>query len=464
MLDGWREREREREAKDEYENFMNKIPYIHIMGCATALAVGAWTKNAKAVYPEPSVVEAHWRQNPRVFQETFAELFPQAEQLHLWREGLPDWVKNDKNRWYHVLRNDLERQFYTDSDLEELPCDAELKKIIKVIGSLEFLESVLPESVVQSIYAYATGGEEFQTEFCFVPCYKKEFFDALGGGSLCMEIQQRMDGETVCECYFQFDFEKRKDLTILKNYSVNYCVGDEFSKNVEYIAAQQRLSDFPWAVAKEAKQKFSAVYAKLRDDFNKHLKRYCECKINDKVDIARERLKEDIEERFGNSDEKKSVSAMLRIMVTEDFLEGIFRKKFRDILTVDRSNFVTGRVLTASLNIAAESDGKIPISFEFYQNYRGGKNRTDFCSYSCPGTVQDWEWCNFNYIRFWFLFDPKNNEISHVRLQNQLILNDELITKCIPEETLLEVDRDEGFCLPKDVLKENRGHAKQFLP
>ena len=200
-----------------YKNF----PF-HLIGCTLFLFVGARTQSVKAILPDPSVVEMHWRKNPKIFHETFEVLFPKAEWLPFWGEDFPDWFKNQNGNLCTVKTGSDDLSFHTLDDLEKLKCDADLKKIIKVVGSPEFLEKVLSEKVVRSIFAHATGGEDFRLEIIFRPHFKDAFFNPLGKGSLDMTICLKYFSEEAMRCSFIFDFEKENNITVLKNCNVSY--------------------------------------------------------------------------------------------------------------------------------------------------------------------------------------------------------------------------------------------------
>ena len=70
----------------------------------------------------------------------------------------------------------------------------------------------------------------------------------------------------------------------------------------------------------------------------------------------------------------------------------------------------------------------------------------------------DCEWLTSNYIQFVFFYDPQKDEISHVRLQNKLILNDELIQMGETKDCLLSVDGEdygEPFVVFEELLKKS---------
>ena len=275
-----------------YKNF----PF-HLIGCEVLPLVGAYTQSVKAILPDPSVVEMHWRKNPKIFQATFEASFSQAEDLSYWGEKFQDWFKNETKNLCEVRTASGNLQFHTLDDLEKLQCDAELKKIIEVVGSREFLEKVLSGEVVKSIFAHAISGKDFKIEITFRPRLEKNFFNMFGKGELRMRIGQFFEGSKVLDCDFSFAFEKKNRLTVLTNYDVSYAIaqgGEQRSTETEFLKKTERLSNFPWDAVSEAKKKFSTVYAKLRDDLKNNRKKYEDFEICSDAVAAKERLEESI--------------------------------------------------------------------------------------------------------------------------------------------------------------------------
>ncbi len=510
-----------------YKNF----PF-HLIGCTLFLFVGARTQSVKAVLTLPSVVEMHWRKNPKVFQETFEELFPQAESPNLWSEEFLKWFK-EQNEKLDIWVGFKSLSFHTLDDLEKLQCDADLKKIIKVVGSTKFLEKVLPEEVVRSIFAHATGGEDFKTEITFQPRLKENFFNMFGKGELRMRIEQFFEGSKVLNCDFFFAFKKKNPLTVLTNYRVSYGIaqGGErwWSTEAEFLKKTERLSNFPWKAVSEAKNKFSAVYAKLRDDLKNNRKKYEDFKICLDARVAQEQLKKSIgvvkdtklekligvvkdtklekligvvkdtklEESisvvkdtgegkfvivFGDKsfvlhthpsngsviriepsiaslqevdrkafekviemynnlmimEYRDKISAM-DILITEDFLKGIFGEEFWNILGHYNVNgFYESR--SVEFNVSPYGKG-LKVSYSFINTCRGNRTKDAVTFYN---EASGWKWIDFNYINFVFFYDPEKDEISHVRLQDKLVLNYDHRFKCNTPNGLIVVDNEDS--------------------
>ncbi|MBR1844071.1 MAG: hypothetical protein IJ793_04350 [Opitutales bacterium] len=451
-----------------YKNF----PF-HLIGCAVLPLVGAYTQSVKAVLPDPSVVKKHWRKNPKIFQETFEVLFTKAEWLPFWGEDFPDWFKEQNGALCKIKINSGDLSFHTLDDLEKLKCDAELKKIIKVLGSTEFLEKVLSGEVVKSIFAHATGGEEFRLEIIFRPHFKDAFFNPLGKGSLDMTIYLKYFSEEAMRCSFIFDFEKENNITVLKNCDASYDVGNNGIK-MEYLKKTNKRPDFPWDAVREAKKNFSSGYAKLRDDFKEGRKKYKDCKIcsiaKDAMDcflnfrgdfdgqgpyvhIGTSMQDVEIKERHRRFKLKRSyhISSLLNIIITEDFLKGIFGKKFWNIF--ENGDTLCDNCFSRADFKISEYGGGLKVSFLLKNKHRG--NMTEDVVYFYGDDKDNWEWLDSNYINFVFLYDPSEDKISHVRLCDKLILNDEIIQRGETEETLLPIDSEDFYRPASFYLEAN---------
>ena len=495
---------------------------FRLIGCTLFLFVGARTQSAKAVYPDPNVVEAHWRKNPKIFQQTFEMLFSQAESLNLLSEGFPGWFKGQNGNMCTVRMRSDDLPFHTLDDLGKLLCDADLKKIIKVVGSREFLEKVLPEEVVMSIFDNAISGKNFKTKIIFQPRLKKNFFNMFGKGELRMRIEQFFERSEVLGCDFAFAFEKKNRLTVLTDYDVSYALvmGRErrSKKGASFLKKTEQLPDFPWDSSRNAKNRFSTVYAKLRDDLKNNRKKYEDFEICSDAGTAQESLKKSIGVIADNSlinfavafftasesqvlevcmrpsdgfviriepsiaslqevdrkelfetiemhkkpspnpmieKYKNKISTMSDILITEDFLKGIFGEEFWNILEHYNVNGLYDSGLSVEFNVSPYGKG-LKISYSFNNAYRG--NRTEDAVFF-RGEAQKWERIDFNYINFVFFYDPEKDEISHVRLQDKLVLNYEHRLKCNTPNGLIAVDNEDSKarCYSFEELLEKSG-------
>ena len=451
-----------------YKNF----PF-RLIGCTLFLFVGARTQSVKAILPDPSVVEAHWRKNPKIFHEAFDALFPQAEDLSLWSEEFPKWFK-EQNEKLDICVGSKSLSFHTPDDLKKLSCDAELKKIIKVLGSKEFLQKVLTEEVVGAIFAHAVSGKDFKLEVVFKPClyYDNGFFNVLGKGSLSMSIRcDHREKENQLHCDFDFDFEKKKSAAVLKNCRVTYYRPGDDSVEMEFLGKTNQLPGFPWNAAREARRKFPGMYAKLRDDLKKDPEKYKGWEICPAAKSGKDSLEDDLrvygdpyyvsnmEELMGEIDpetrrnarlpwlySKYKMSSVLDVLITENFLKGIFGEEFWNILEYDTSKCAKSDFHTEfkiSEHKISKHDSGFEILFKLYRSYHG--NRTRDAVYVARRSDlyhhgSDWKYLDSNYIEFVFLYEPLEDKISHVKLRNKLILNDELIAEGIERDVLLPVD------------------------
>ena len=244
-----------------------------------------------------------------------------------------------------------------------------------------------------------------------------------------------------------------------------------------FLKKTNKLSDFPWNAVREAKKKFSNMYAKLRDDFKKGRKKYDCCKISEdakegKSDLER-RLKmygrpscvREMEEseylenpwliwvdpevpensQLPRLYDQYKMSSVLDVLITEDFLKGIFGEKFWNILEYDISE-CAGSGFHVSFDISEISNAVgLEDLFKCCRSYHGNMKQDAVSFERTSGydvTHRDinWEWFDSNYIEFVFFYDPLEDKISHVKLRNKLILNDELIAEGIERDVLLPVD------------------------
>ena len=106
--------------------------------------------------------------------------------------------------------------------------------------------------------------------------------------------------------------------------------------------------------------------------------------------------------------------------------------------------------------------GGLKVSFLLKNAYRGNmeEDAVYFCDNYGGGGDVNWEWLYSDYIHFVFFYDPEKDEISHVRLQDKLILNDEIIQRGETEDTLLTIG-SEDFYRPNSFWLEI--NAPSFL-
>ena len=413
-----------------YKNF----PF-RLIGCTLLLLVGARMQSVKAVLPDPSVVEAHWRKDPEIFHKTFDALFQKAERLPFWGEDFPPWFK----KLCRIIRNSGGLSFYTLNDLEKLECDAELKKIIKVVGSREFLEKVLSKEAIESIFTHATSGKKLFLKIEFEPYFKDAFFNPLNKGSLSMTIclmKNFFNTRENMQCFFVFNFEKENNVTVLKNFRAEYSAGLN-EKAMGFYKKTNKLPDFPWNAVREAKKNFPLVYKKLRNDLTDGRRKYEGFKICSAAKSAKRTVKLFLPKDI-DADSWSNVELLLNVLITEDFLKEVFGKTFWNIL-----EYYILRSLHVFFDVSKYDKG-YKVSYKFRNDYRGNLEK-DAVAFS---DKSEWRWLDFNYIKFVFFYDPKKDEISHVRLQDKLILNYELIQKGEAEDVLLiadDDDRDDEF-------------------
>ena len=210
-----------------------KHPYPLAVGCAIFLCLGTRVQNAKAIGPSAEETEAYWRQNPKIFQKTFEELFPKAERLRPLIDSFPNAFTIEKGNFYttsYTIENACKTgscyktrpfgDFYTVSSSEalaRLEQDIPLKKILKVLGSREFLEKVLTQAGVSRIPS-RDAQEDAKTEIRFRPYFRESFFNPAGKGKLLMELTHAKD----IRYDFEFAFEKQENLVTMTEYQADY--------------------------------------------------------------------------------------------------------------------------------------------------------------------------------------------------------------------------------------------------
>jgi hypothetical protein len=166
------------------------------------------------------------------------------------------------------------------------------------------------------------------------------------------------------------------------------------------------------------------------------------------------------------------MSSVLDVLITEDFLKGIFGEKFWNILEYDTSECASSsfHVSFDISEISKHADG-LEVLFKCYRSYHGNMKQDAVSfertsGYNITHRDINWEWLNSNYIEFVFFYDPLEDKISHVKLRNKLILNDELIAEGIERDVLLPVDGQdydepgsfEAVLKLRGIIKENNTH------
>ena len=144
------------------------------------------------------------------------------------------------------------------------------------------------------------------------------------------------------------------------------------------------------------------------------------------------------------------MSSVLDVLITEDFLIGIFGEKFWNILKYSESECACSGFHT-SFEIHKCAYG-LKVIYTFGRSYHGNMTQDAVSferkqGYHITHRDINWEWLDSNYIQFVFFYDPQKDEISHVRLQDKLILNGNLIMMGEKKDTLLPID-DDDRCAP----------------
>lgn len=240
--------------------------------------------------------------------------------------------------------------------------DIPLKKILKVLGSREFLEKILKQAAV-SLIPPRDAQQDAKTEIQFTPYFRESFFNPAGKGKLLMKLTHAKD----IRYNFEFAFEKQKNLVTMTEHRADYQDSDgKQTATAEWFSKPNPMSDFPLDAVGNAKKKILEVYAGLRNDFAAGRKKLADCKICPEISGSISRfIKEchfiegkyvSLKEVYPHVNEKSFTpkekhAALLDIIKTEDFLEGIFGKRFWDILRHANEGSLSGEGLYVSFQM-----------------------------------------------------------------------------------------------------------------
>lgn len=217
----------------------NKKCLCNLIGCAVFLCVGTCDRKAKAVdFPDVETLQAHWKQRELVYA-AFDALYPQAGRLTLLSDKLPGAKTKKQTPSFKMYFSGEESPFETASDLDQLSCDACLKKICRVLCSSEFLAAVLLKKTVDVLRTEAEA-----TTIAISPLKSKSFFDKYKKGKLSMCIKRDTGKFSV---RFEFLFQKAGNDVSLQAIRIDCELP---SVNVKYHDSAHRtpkpLTDFPY--------------------------------------------------------------------------------------------------------------------------------------------------------------------------------------------------------------------------
>ena len=248
-----------------------------------------------------------------------------------------------------------------------------------------------------------------------------------GKGKLRMLIEQFLEGSEVLNCNFSFAFEKKNDLTVLTDYNVSYAITQGGKRRrtggVEFLKKTEQLSDFPWEAVMEAKGKFPFTYKEFCGVSKSKLK-ICSC-----AESAKKKVMSSNSGLF-------HLEPLLDVLITENFLKGIFGETFWNILEHYRED----ERPSVGFHISRYSNG-YKVSYHFNRKHRGNMEHN---AITFSGEKAEWKWLDFIDVNFVFFYDPQKDEISDVSLQDKLVLNYEHHYKGETPNGLIAVD-DEDF-------------------
>ena len=440
--------EREIKAKDEYENFMNKIPYTHIMGCAAALTVGACGEYAKAEYTDANVVKLHWEATKDLFPRTFDDSFRRSDFYWLWSATFSQNFKHGKGDLYSIRKatdSVSYHKFHTADELQALPIDASLKKICKALGSRRFLAGILNDETVDTVRNKSVQ-PNLETTVTFEPYYDGEtFFDAYGKGRLEMSIYQSSNGGTAdLFCDFDFTFKKEDENVSMIGYTAYYRVGQD-SVNFRFYSRPQALPGLFYSSIRESGLRIIDTYRDLcnvlynggHEDFEKH---WAVC-----INVEEPKEFEVPLFLFGGDWDREHradchTRMLIRILPSGAFLKRIFGEDLWKIL--EKYNRVNRRAgdFRIDYTIKPLKNGEYwkyqdPDQFEVYLRI---SDRVWYSKSNKPSfgySDGDFKEGDFNFIGFRFIFDIEKNKIRDVEFCDKLCFNGEFITEGGTEET-----------------------------
>ena len=435
--------------KNECEDFMNKILYTHIMGCAAALTVGAWGENAKAdYYTDVNTMKQHWKASEDLFPRVFDDSFQHSDSYTLWSATFPPNFKYDKGGLYRIKKaaeGESYHTFHTADELQALPIDASLKKICKALGSRRFLAEILDETTVNAICDGSIGANR-ETTVTFEPYYDGEtFFDAYGNGRLKMVIDQdQKKGPTDLFCDFGFIFKKEDENVSMIGYDAFYRTRSKDSISFRFYPRPQALPVLFCSSIRESGLRIIDTYRDLcnvldesgHEDFEKHWAVRINGEEPEKFEVPLFLFGED-----GDRAHRADVYTRMlcKILPSEAFLKRIFGEDVWKIL--EKYNRVNRTISISDFRIDYTirplKNGQYwqrhdPDQFEVYLRISDRvfySNKPSF-GHSRVFNVED-----FNFIGFRFIFDIEENKIRDVKFCDKLCLNGELITKGETEET-----------------------------
>ena len=423
---------------------MKKVLYTHIIGCATALTVGAWAENAKAEYTNANAVKLHWEVSKDLFPRVFDDSFRRSDFYWLWSATFPSNFKHGKGNLYRIKKateGNSYHTFHTADELQTLPIDASLKKICKALGSRSFLAWILDGTTVDTICNRSIEANR-ETTVTFEPCYDGEtFFDAYGNGRLKMVVSQSANGEDKgLYRSFDFTFKKEGENVSLTRYDVSYDVGTD-PVIFRFYAKPRAL---PWnvflTIPVQAGLKMNEVYQNL---FDKGSYMWVVPKDHSAARINGRRpylfRTPDFSRDNNRGYEMENHACHLRkILLSEAFLEGIFGERIWQMLEKHNRCYRKDYDFKVEYTIKPLKNGKYwegkdPDQFEVYLRI---SDTVCFTRESIFGDAPgSFEYENFTFIGFRFIFDIAKNEIRDVKFCDKLCLNGELIMKGETEET-----------------------------
>ena len=300
--------------------FMNKNCLSLLAGCAIFLCADACGRKACAIdYPNVATLEKHWEKGVKT--EMFKELY--REPPPLLSENFPG--NGAQASPFKMYFNGKENPFGTAADLNQLPCDACLKKICNVLCSSKFLAIVLLQNTVDVL----REGNKVTT-IKIETLNPKSFFDKYKRLKLKMTIERDTPyPNTRFLALFVFVFKKvvYKEAECVSIQASRFECTLPSGKTEEYCSyALRLLSDSPCGVLLQVPKKVADVWSGLEIPFMVELSPF---------DVSIEWEKSPYYFYDGETREKL-LSCGLKLK-SKAFLEGIFTKNVLDFFKCECS-------------------------------------------------------------------------------------------------------------------------------
>lgn len=300
--------------------FMNKNCLYLLTGGAMFLCAGVCGRKAYAVdYPNAATLEDYWKKT--LYYQAFEKLYRQAKEFPLLSDNLP---RDGQTPSFKMYFNGKENPFKTASDLDQLPCDAHLKKICKVLCSSKFLATALLQETVDTL---RKGSGVVMIKIKALNC--EHFFGKYGEGKLEMRIKRDTeDPNEKFSARFVFVFKKTGSNVSIQaiRFRAELPTGQAECFSDAYVL-RTPLPDFPYDDLLRAPKNIASAWSQLPSDpVITEVIAFTDVSVEWKQNPS----------SFDRETERKFLSYGRRLR-SRDFFEGIFGKSILDIFEYECS-------------------------------------------------------------------------------------------------------------------------------